>query len=125
MRLESVGCIPRFPQNRKKEVVIKLKKKSKNQKKNNAHYKHWKVTGENLVTLFFPAYITCPGSYLCDESESSEVRMCVPMDEVCDGVEQCPLGDDETECGIGIYLLINDTYGVTNGASFLYFSVLP
>ena len=46
--------------------------------------------------------------------------MCVPMDEVCDGVEQCPRGDDETECGIRIFSLINDTYGVTNGASFLY-----
>ncbi|XP_072017018.1 uncharacterized protein [Amphiura filiformis] len=44
------------------------------------------------------AYVTCPGSYLCDEVPDVNISKCVTMDEVCDGQIGCPGGDDETEC---------------------------
>ncbi|XP_072016513.1 uncharacterized protein [Amphiura filiformis] len=46
------------------------------------------------------AYITCPGSYLCDEVPDVNISKCVTMDEVCDGQIGCPGGDDEIKCDI-------------------------
>ena len=45
------------------------------------------------------AYITCPGSYRCDEEPGNDVRMCVTMAKVCDGKPDCSIGDDEEMCG--------------------------
>ena len=45
------------------------------------------------------AYVTCPESYLCEDSEMNNVSMCVVISHVCDGKIDCPLGDDEIECG--------------------------
>ncbi|XP_072030432.1 uncharacterized protein [Amphiura filiformis] len=44
------------------------------------------------------AYITCPGSYLCNSMDASDTRMCVTMGEVCDGKYDCMMGDDEESC---------------------------
>lgn len=35
----------------------------------------------------------CPGSFPCDN------RTCVNTSQVCDGVPDCPRGDDELVCG--------------------------
>ena len=51
-----------------------------------------------IIFVFFTAYIYCPGSYLCNEDLTSNVSKCVKMEEVCDGSEGCPGGDDETMC---------------------------
>ncbi|XP_072030188.1 tolloid-like protein 2 [Amphiura filiformis] len=42
---------------------------------------------------------TCPGSYLCEETNTTDVRMCINMNAVCDGTSHCPTGDDEISCG--------------------------
>ena len=34
----------------------------------------------------------CPGSYKCNQS------YCIPVHSVCDGVEDCPYGEDEVNC---------------------------
>ncbi|XP_072045820.1 uncharacterized protein [Amphiura filiformis] len=44
------------------------------------------------------AYITCPGSYLCDKKPGENSTMCIRMEEVCDGDFDCPVGDDEILC---------------------------
>ncbi|XP_072030434.1 CUB and sushi domain-containing protein 1-like [Amphiura filiformis] len=44
------------------------------------------------------AYITCPGSYLCNSMDAIDTRMCVTMGEVCDGKYDCMVGDDEESC---------------------------
>ena len=49
---------------------------------------------------FVLAYVTCPTAYLCDESEMSNVSMCVDRNHVCDGKADCLEGDDETQCGM-------------------------
>ncbi|XP_072017016.1 uncharacterized protein [Amphiura filiformis] len=46
------------------------------------------------------AYITCPGSYLCDKVHEVNISMCVAIEEVCDGQIGCPGGDDEIKCDI-------------------------
>ncbi len=44
--------------------------------------------------------IQCPGFYLCARSQNSDVvSKCIPYDVVCDGNDDCILGDDEIECG--------------------------
>ncbi len=45
------------------------------------------------------AYVACPGSYLCVETEEIEHQMCVSYSVVCDGSMDCAAGDDETSCG--------------------------
>ncbi|XP_072037196.1 G-protein coupled receptor GRL101-like [Amphiura filiformis] len=44
------------------------------------------------------AYVTCPTAYLCHESDSSNVTMCLSLARVCDGSPDCIEHDDETEC---------------------------
>ena len=56
--------------------------------------------------LFISAYITCPGSYLCDKVPNVNISKCVTKEEVCDGSIGCPGGDDETKCSMYIHLYI-------------------
>ncbi|CAD5126845.1 DgyrCDS14875 [Dimorphilus gyrociliatus] len=43
----------------------------------------------------FCAETSCKhGFYLC-----SRERYCISIEQMCDGVNQCPLGDDEYNCG--------------------------
>ena len=70
------------------------------------------------------AYVTCPGSYLCKSDGLSEAPgMCIAMTSVCNGQQDCPLGDDEVECGKSMddktcsqvnetFILIIDSRGV-------------
>ena len=49
------------------------------------------------------AYVTCPGSYACESTDTSRIidgpTMCIAMSKVCNGKQDCPLGDDEVLCG--------------------------
>ena len=53
----------------------------------------------NKINILSTAYIHCPGSYLCDKVPHMNISKCVTMDEVCDGEDACPGGDDEIRCG--------------------------
>ena len=55
---------------------------------------------EHFFDKTISAYITCPTSYLCDESAASNVSMCIDKNQVCDGRMDCLEGDDETKCGM-------------------------
>lgn len=51
-------------------------------------------TDNNSVCLLGSILIPpCPGSFSCDN------RTCVNMSQVCNGVPDCPRGDDELVCG--------------------------
>ncbi|XP_072041747.1 bone morphogenetic protein 1-like [Amphiura filiformis] len=44
--------------------------------------------------------INCPvGTYRCEETNQAKYQMCLYLDKVCDGELNCPLGDDEKQCG--------------------------
>lgn len=51
------------------------------------------------VLIFLPFFLgsaripPCPGSFSCDN------RTCVNMSQVCNGVPDCPWGEDELVCG--------------------------
>ena len=47
-----------------------------------------------MVFLFLSESFTCPGGYRCHAAS-----FCVTPHEVCDGIQQCPMGDDEMFCG--------------------------
>ncbi|XP_072044917.1 uncharacterized protein [Amphiura filiformis] len=46
------------------------------------------------------AYIECPGYYLCEEVPDVNISQCILKDDLCDGLTQCPGGDDEMECDV-------------------------
>ena len=50
----------------------------------------------------FKAYILCPGNYVCNDHvtlSTADTAFCIPMVQICDGVNQCPTAEDEKECG--------------------------
>ena len=56
----------------------------------------------NIATcwaFYVPDTISCPGSYPCQRISLVESGHCIIMDAVCDGIEDCGLGDDERDCG--------------------------
>lgn len=55
---------------------------------------HLMNSDNNSVCLLGSTRIPpCPGSFSCDN------RTCVNMSQVCNGVPDCPRGDDELVCG--------------------------
>ena len=39
-------------------------------------------------------------SYACNPSEpNNDYKICIPPNQKCDHIKQCPLGDDEMQCG--------------------------
>ncbi len=47
-----------------------------------------------LYGILFPENVTCPVNYVkCPKS------YCLSTNKVCDGVKDCPFGEDEVNCG--------------------------
>ena len=74
----------------------------KNTKYNFNHYDKSNIPINYLIKTLL-AYVTCPGSYACESSDTSRSNngptMCISMSKVCNGKQDCPLGDDEVLCG--------------------------
>ena len=47
----------------------------------------------SLQCLSFADQLECPGHYRCSGS-----TQCIPIEQLCDGIRQCPLADDEKFC---------------------------
>ncbi len=51
-----------------------------------------------LVSLLLHKDYTCINGYRCAQQRHERdyyYSLCIPLNELCDGINQCPLGDDE------------------------------
>ena len=42
----------------------------------------------------------CPGYYRCHSKMRDDRNVCLTSDQICDGINDCPLADDELFCGM-------------------------